>query len=360
MVSLLLIITLISKGQTLSLNLDSLDRANPEDIEIVYDINGDTCSLVIVNTLFDSLKFFTNRGVEKIEKGNKKYRVWISRESTKLKISVPKFPLFEYILPKSDYKNSVYIFNLSGELNQKVITKDKYGTKPILFLDSKPSNVKVNIEGREEVRTPVKLTLDYNVKYNFQVKKAGYKHYNDTYMCKEGINNLEIELEELNTKDSRFFIMPSFTLSTDQNDLTSNMFGASIGFIGKTGFYASFKYRKPKIYSTGRGNDKEEFLTSNKRIGIGLTQQLGKPSFFSVGCGYYETESIGQNGLDQEDFFHKGLTVDLGLIFRINWNFLVSINTGMKFYSNEGSLKFEDIDFSLGIGYNFNKKSQNK
>jgi len=357
----LLLIFTISKGQDLELNLDSLDQANFENHEIVYDINGDTCSLIIVNTYFDSLKFFSNRGVEKIENKNNKYTVWISRESTILKISVPKFPLFEYVLPKSDYKNNIYIFNLSGELNQKVIKKDKYGTKPILFLDSKPSNVKVNFEGREEVKTPIKLTLDYNVQYNFQVKKAGYKTYNDTYICKESINNLEIQLEELNTRVSRFFIMPSFTFSSDQNDMTSNMLGASIGFMGKTGFYVFYKYGKPKTY--GRMfEDEAEFLIKNLRYGVGLTQQMGKPSFFSVGFGYYEIESKnnGADRFEDESFYNKGFSFDIGLIFRIKWNFLISISNGFKFNTYGTNTEFDGMDFGVGIGINFNKKGQNK
>lgn len=354
----LLFIFTISNGQNLELKLDSLDQANFENSEIVYDINGDTCSLAIVNTEFDSLKFFTNRGVEKIEKGNKKYRVWISRESTMLKISAPKFPLFEYVLPKSDFNNNVYIFNLSGEINQRIINKIKYNTKPILFLDSKPSNVKVNIEERRKVRTPIKLTLDYNVKYNFQIKKAGYKIHNSTYMCLEGINNLNIELEEFDSKARRFFIMPLFMFSPDEN-ITAYMYGGSIGLLGRTGFYVSFKYANPKVYSS-MFHDGDEFLTSNKRFGLGLTQQIGKPVFFSGGFGYYETESIGQNGRDQDDFFHEGLTLDLGMIFRLNWNFLISINSGFKFYNNDGGLKYEEMDFGLGIGINFNKKGQNK
>ncbi len=107
------------KINTDSIQIYELDQNNESNL--VYDVNDELCSLVILKTDIDSIKLYSNRGIEKIIRTQDEYMAWLPNGATLFKILIPGFPLYDQVLPESIHEYSVYIITLDINTAQKII-----------------------------------------------------------------------------------------------------------------------------------------------------------------------------------------------------------------------------------------------
>ncbi len=80
-------------GQEIEVELSELTKLTmAAEEEMLLDVNGDTCSIAFIHTQLEGIKFYTNRGIEKIARTNNGYKIFLPSESSVLKIAVPEYP----------------------------------------------------------------------------------------------------------------------------------------------------------------------------------------------------------------------------------------------------------------------------
>ena len=149
--------------------------------------------------------------------------------------------------------------------------------------------------------------------------------------------------------------------------------GISVGQLGKTGWYFSARSgtmfeQAPYTYGgTGWSPvfDEPQYFSFNnaekiKRLSLtaGLTQQMGRNSFFYIGGGYgvkdllwqmdiysYADDSkVGNEYVKHPDYSYSGFEAEAGLIFRMK-SFLIT--------AGASSVNFKYTNWTFGLGFNF-------
>jgi hypothetical protein len=338
-------------GQVTNIELitvDSLLTANKENL--ISDVNGELCSVVIINTELEGLKFYSNRGVEKIMKVENGYKVWIPAQSNIIKIIIPDFPLLEYKLPHSDFNHSIYIISLSTEKNEKVIIKDTL--LPSLSIISIPTKARIILNGQDEGTSPLILKNPNFEKFEYSVYKKGYELYSSMDSMDIIIKNISVELKDI-SRNKRYFLtlnfkVDAFSKSPKQIDDKGLMPGILFGVFGKTGFYSSLNFlyintdpASPASYDNYTRYNKVRKTSAS----IGINQQLHKSLFIYGGPGY--TNRAYQEG-EESTFKSESLSINTGIILRLSWKYLIQFDYGKSLTDSYSSLGF-------GLGYNFFK-----
>jgi hypothetical protein len=163
-------------SQKIDFRLSSIDSLNDTSVnEIIKDINGDTCSIINLKTSLDSIKFYSNLGVERVQKNESGYRVWIPSRSGSIKLIIPRFPLSEYIIPASSYKYSVYNLELAVSELQNIIYTDT--VKPALSFMVSPDRSRIIINGKFAGRSPYIVQNPEFFDFDYKIKRRGYETY---------------------------------------------------------------------------------------------------------------------------------------------------------------------------------------
>ena len=320
--------------KTDSIRICALDQNN--DSNLVYDVNDELCSMVILKTDMDSIRLYSNRGIEKIIRTGDEYRAWLPNGATLFKILSPGFPLYDVALPESYYEYSVYIIVLDVNAAQEVIYTDT--ASHILSFTSEPTKADVFINDKPVGKTPLSIeNPDYKT-FAYVVKKT--KRYSKV----EGYDSLTNKLSNINivlrdrSRDKRLFIIPQvFTEDfgyessgyQTQGDIgEKSTYGVGFGRIGKTGWYINAKYCNytyKRIMLTG-----------------GVTQQIAMPVFITLGAGISSKESSRDN--------FTGFNIHAGLIFRVAWFGMIYFDFN---HSMDDALKGTVYNFGMGLGINF-------
>ena len=340
-------------------NLESIDSLfiNNQS-ETVIDVNGEICSVVNITTDHDSIKFYTNLGVEKVVKTDNGYRIWIPSQSKNLKLLVPGFPLMEYLFPGSPFKIPVYNITLDIKYYQQIVYKDTL--RKSLSLTTSPARAKVYINNKFIKRSPVFISEpDFNT-FEYSVKKRACEsfHAKDTFNTKT--KSISVSLNSL-YKTSRYFLLMSVKSEGALNGGISNIsalsdipiISISFGSYGKTGYYGSVGY----IQGMRTGSYPGDYDKATKASGIfGINQQIGKSIFVYGGPGYtyryYKVRSSYEDiylftSEQEEDL--SSVNLNMGIIFRIGWYFLFQIDSSLGINRPYWSVGY-------GIGINLRKK----
>lgn len=326
--------------------VDSLDFSESENV--IYDINGDICSMVILNTDLKGIKFYTNLGVEKVESQNNTYKVWIPNQASVLKFAIPGCPLYEYLLPRSKHKYSV-VFILVETLNtQKITIQDT--TKSNLALTTNPVGAKVYLNRQYLGRSPQIITDPPFSSFYYIVKKKGYKKVSSRDTMDIKLKMISVEMVNLE-KSRRYFAI--FNYKQDRSykspkylDELRWMPGVTFGVLGKTGYYGSFSYVYLNEVLTGTGLTYYEKYNEVKKTSItaGISQQIGKRFFLYGGPGY-ATRTYSQ--VVGEDMKSTSVDLSAGLIIRVGWYYLLQIEYSKSII---GSFSSVGLGFGLNIG----------
>lgn len=335
--------------------------------DIITDLNGDTCSLVYINIETKGIKFYANRGVEKIEELEKGYKVWIPHETTILKIAIPQFPLYEYKLPKSVFKYATYIINIETKFNQEYVYVDTLGS--VLSISTTPSDARVHIDGEFVGRTPVKIDNPEFNHFHYSIKKNRYEKIIGNDSIDSKLKSLDFNMVDI-SRQKRIFAIITVTGMMPVNgaqQYPSSVWGLKLGSLGKTGWFTDIKYsslnpdelKKEYIYNSYRFTDN----FSQFRFSLGLTQQFSHSVFGNIGVGYakrnmkWENPTIINNDIPMnyivEDFSYIGVTINMGFMFRIFWNLIIHTNYAINI---DGLSSIMEHEFGFGIGINLDKK----
>jgi len=340
--------------QNISINLnivDSLITTNSENL--IFDVNGEICSLVILTTDLDSLKFYSNLGVEKITKTNVGYRIWIPNHATVLKFVISGYPLFEYKLPHSIYKYSVYIISLKVENYGKIILKDTIQSS--LSISTAPTKTRIYINRNYLGKSPLIVRSPTFLRFDYLVKKRGYASYTSTDSMDIKTKNISVELEDL-SKSKRYFVILNIIwdgLSKSQVD-SHGMPGITFGIFGKIGFYGSLNllFVNDTVVAVPY-NSTEDYFNYNKgqkiRVASGISYQVIKPVFLYGGPCYTRRTYQKEGYLDGKS---QSLNLNIGIVFRIGWYSLLQIDYCPGINNSYSSIGF-------GLGFNFSKKTKN-
>jgi len=280
---LLLYFFISESGYTQEINVelkavDSLITTNAENH--VLDVNGEICSLVILTTDLEGLKFYSNLDVEKIKKIDNGYRIWIPNQASILKFTIPGFPLFEYKLPHSVYKYSVYIILLKAEKYEKIILKDTI--QQSLSIATSPTKARIYLNSRYEGKSPIIINNPDFDKFDYSILKKGYGSYSSQDSMDKKTKSISVELTDL-SQNKMFFLTLNAIVDAPMNSEEFHdygdyqfMLGSTFGVIGKTGLFLSLNHLYTK--NTVGGDMGRKIV-----IFSGITQQLANSIFFLWG-----------------------------------------------------------------------------
>lgn len=321
----------------------------------VKDINGERCSMVLLNTQFEGIKFGTNLGIEKILKINTGYKIFIPSAANLFRISVPGFPLFEYKLPASDYSFAVYIFNLGPRMDTAVIYSDSISSK--VSISTIPQNARVYMNHKKIGRTPLMIDSFDNDIVEYTIKKWSYEPLKTSQIADKKINDFCHELISISGKRS-LFLIPNISkeefglLKNDLYSYIDPVFGVTIGLFGKTGFFLSGKLKNQIIQTEyiDQYDQKEMY-----GFYAGITQQIARNYYIFAGNGYLyryvniitgSNQNYGRTTYSRIENSNNMYSLNLGMVARISWHFLLQAEIQ---YSPSVNLGY----YNFGFGYNF-------
>jgi hypothetical protein len=353
--------------------MDISARENP-----VFDANGDPCSLIKARCGLKDIDFESNMGVQKIDRKEGEYWLWVPRGTSKLTVSLADTIKYDFDLPQSTEEYKVYIIVVTVILPYRI----EYKELPALSINSKPEGSNVFLNDIFYGTTPL------NINYYFDTLqiKIGKKTYET--LSKEIYNtnqNQEIFLKLRKDRSAtRFFI--SFNVDPANYEILNP--GMSFGLLGKTGFVISLRpgVVKPdfdislderiadtSIFYTNSFNDSKLILKKFELFG-GLSKRVFKDLFITVGFGYWEhkmyqkltynpTARLTQN---KEYYFAEidnnqepdiaGVSVNIQLFYRLFNSLLINLEStifGMETDNNSKNERTPKVDIKLGLGYSF-------
>jgi hypothetical protein len=345
------------------------------------------------------MDFFSNRGIEKVEKRDSAYWVWVPNGTTSFKIGVPEYPLLEIDLPKTKAPG-LFIIILNTTTPRKIIYKDTLA--PLISIRSKPGNAEVFINGAYQGLTPLEFNVPFDT-FSLSLERKRYKKLENTIVLDGNTREFNLKLEH-DPFSRRLFVYTSTGLTKKM----APTIGAGIGQIGKTGWYISGETTlltiiNPYNESIDRalGIDQENIHSWNQdpaifyvleedyktiefysRLTAGITQQVFAKGFIFAGLGlsigryyalldkyYYSDNSPAGSdyAVVLNETYRQVVEIDAGLIYRVGDHLILNMtcaNNIGKYYpatwswyfremgSNE-KVKYAGFNLSFGLGYNF-------
>jgi hypothetical protein len=367
-------------GQSIALSLQKTDTLYRDgEFTFLTDINGDTCSLAIVKTGIEGIRFYTNLSVEKVESGEGEYRVWIANRSSLFKMSVPGFPLFEYKLQRSSGRPVIYLFILTTEAvsHESVIVYNDT-VPPVFSINTNPERANIYVMNTLIGKTPLHMPLNQPGEvFKYNIRKSGYLPFDgvDSVRTEDYILNIDLIQR---SKEKMYFIefLTGPVWFNDLIKLSENSYrdnvarwihGIMFGKTGGTGWYSSA--RIGFISWTYEGHlDSPQF--NDLRISAGLTQSLARSfqayAVLGAGYAYSENKDIGNYGV-VNDYDFSGPFFDTGVIFKFGKRIQVTGEIAWLLGKIQNYKMGEEVfefglttEGSLGFGYSFllNKKKK--
>ncbi len=327
-----LLLSTCGYGQKINVELNGVDSLRTMNSEnLVTDVNGEICSMIILTTNLSGMKFYSNLGVEKILKIENGYRIWIPNKANILKLTIPGFPLYEYNLPHSDYKYSVYIISGETEKNEKIIILDTL--RPDLSFVTIPAKARIFLDGGYIGESPIVIKNPDFYKFEYSIEKKGYESYSSMDSIDNQVKNILVELKYL-PKAKRLYTALNIAIEWPVTDFTreSGMFGFTLGVLGKTGVFGSLIH-----INSPSANTKKFGMVS------GITQQLGKSLYIYGGPGYLKRNYVN---FQQQNLVSESFNFYTGIIFRIGTSFLLKLDYGKSLNNSYQSV-------GLGLGFSF-------
>ena len=351
----LLIISGLGYAQDINVNLNTIDSLTTSNTDnLLFDVNGEICSIVILTTDLNGLKFYSNLGVEKIIKTETGYKIWLPNQAKVIKFIIPDYPLFEYELPQSIYRYSVYIISLKVEKYEKIVLKDTLQSS--LSIATIPTKARVYINVWYLGKSPLIIKEPVFVYFEYKIKKKGFSTYSSRDTMDSKTKNISVELSDL-SRTRRFFLIFNYKwdgLFRSQVD-AHGMPGITFGVFGKTGFFGSVNYLSVNdgIRTNSYDPSYPDYYTYNKGHKLsfmaGVTQQLTKPIFLYLGAGYIKRTYQREGYLDGKS---ESVNLNTGIVFRIGWYSLLQID-----YCPGINNSYPSIGIGLGINISKINKS---
>jgi hypothetical protein len=357
-------------------------------LDTILDMNDEPCAVIEVLSDIERMDFFSNRGIEKVERSENAYWVWVPQGTTSFKIGVPNFPLLELDLPEAAKITNLFIIELKPIYPQKIIYKDTLA--PVFSFQSIPDGAKLYINDAYQGETPIQVNIPFD-SFRFTMKRKRYADTTGIVLQSENMKSFTLKLEH-DPHGKRFFGLATLGM----NFSYTPTIGITVGQIGRTGWYVShtFSYNyylvkkyensplsvidnsiinynyTPGFYYTIPNNAKVHDVHS--RFSIGISQQVFNQGFISFGIGrttsnkiiLLEKHSYITNEVVSKEFgklsdFSFGYDVTLldfeaGFIYRIKDHIILAFSSTLVMaedYSPYRKLYF--LNGSLGLGYNF-------
>lgn len=398
-------------------------KSQPLDIAAiekqVLDVNNQPCALIKVRTGLSNVSFFSNLAIEKTEHHTGEYWVWVSPGTTQLRIAVQDFPLLDYKLPQMAEGKNVYIILLIATFPEKIIYRDTASIQPHVSFVTDPPGADVYINDLFYGITPLKASPP-DTAFKYRIEKKRYLPVSGTDTIVNRFADISVALMQ-DFKAKRYFLTLDYGFNLHLvRELSGNKYypqilGLTIGKIGKTGYYLNavipLKSIKPDLeyikesdtwlplrnttgyYYTSTGvitySDRDHF--NLLKINGGITLQLFKRAFLSLGVGYSQSKyfkvfvkepyDINLSGSETTtplasgtayglilDQSFRGADMEMGIKCRIKNSLMLTVNyaVNIKFrnfaesdkygglYKNtELNPEFLSPDLKLGIGYIF-------
>jgi hypothetical protein len=363
--TLLTIFWIPVSGQSINLTLQSSDTLRSSGAyTIINDINGDPCSLAIIQSTYDNLKFYTNRSVEKVVREDSRYLVWISNGSTVLKIVIPGYPLIEYDLKINQSQPIVYLFILDATYNSSQSVRVYKDTlDPIFSINTNPDKALVFINNYNLGKTPFVVPNGKpGQKFDYKIVKAGYETVKGTDSIRTNDYIMVLDLIQQTMVKIRFVEL--LLGDSDVGGAHLPLYGLSYGNTGGTGWYMSTKFS----YSF---NPVEKAHVDSKlnrlRISGGITKNLSRilPLYCKLGTGYAYKKLGAVYNTNNDLQEYNALYFDIGLMLKLGKRIFISFEYspvfGKSITQQPGNLSgdvkehgFIDYDYFAGIAYAFN------
>jgi hypothetical protein len=339
----------ITKAQEINVVLKNLSLLDTENrLNIVRDVNGDTCNSLIINTGWKGLKFYSNLGVEKIAVTGDGYHVWIPYQARSIKFIIPGFQLFDYELPPASYKYITYNLEITAKKGERHVLQDTL--KPRLSFSTNPSKAKVFVNNEYKGKSPLLITDPGFTEFTYRIKKKGYSIVFEVDSINTRLKNIHSELNDL-SRSKRYFLALNAKLNTDMSPPPGEFYpfyGLLFGTFGKTGYFGSLN-----LFLSDNNAPVNDDAGICKKISAeaGITKQVTRSVFVYGGPGYSFRYFNIYDFDAGEKIEGKTNSFDLaaGFIFRIGWNYLLQLDA-------EKSLNHSYFSLGIGLGINLPKK----
>lgn len=373
-------------------------RSAPRDISArenaVLDANGDACALIKTRTGLQNITFSSDLGIIRSENHEGEYWLWVSPNTSHIKIVADGVGNLEYKLPTMAEEYSVYIIFLSAVLPDKII----YKNGNTIRLISKPSVAQLYLDSTFMGNTPININIPSDT-IKYEIRKEKFTPVKGNFVYADLQKEFSVTLKK-DPEAQRMFFSINCVASKYGMPL-----GIQAGTIGKTGWYCSFVpplRSKDYIISETKLNDyslfnldQERFSsitglsfgdcyveilnTDNSffnhfRLKAGITQRVFKNNFLIAGLGwakstrYYRLNVIPYSsdpkleipltttvyGITESEI--NNLVLEIGFILRISNSYIINFNlstSGKQINSLLPYNSFLPFEASFGIGYNF-------
>jgi hypothetical protein len=346
--------------------------------------NGDASAIIKTRIGLKDLDFSTDLGINKIEQRDGEVWLWVPPGTSRLSIITEKGDTITTKLPLAlnEYSVCIVLFTL------KLSPQSEYKELPVLSIKSSVRKTHVFINDIYQGLSPLSLSL-YPDTFTYRVERKRYNTISGSEMMNAEGTRLDFDMKKSDTTN-RFFL----SVITDEVFKFQRNWGISIGMIGRTGWY--FSYSRSLVNYTQEydlDNDEPLFFSSYSlrpsdpielkidfsmlNLGIIIPVISGSPFFVSAGASwaksyyfqyfdkiYYTSEFPNESILvNRKDKYLKATGLDVGIIIRINNQFLFSFNSS-RFYDNISErdpitdvytryFKYTLTNYKIGIGYNF-------
>jgi len=378
------VICLILIGYTYRISAQEIKvtefRSEPRDISarenVVFDANGDPCSLIKARCGLDDLNFESDLGIQKIEIKEGEYWIWVPPGTNRLTVSMNDSLKYNFDLPQFTEEYKVYVV----VVNVVLPATTKYKDVPKISFISKPFGSKIYLDNVYYGDTPLDVNYIFDT-LNIRIEKKKYET-----IFSETVNTGQSQELTFNLiRDplaTRFFM--SITVDLFNYEILNP--GISFGWLGKFGIYFMIR---PQLFNLNADYDlidpvsstsvfyKENFIDyrffiKKTEIFIGVSKRISNNAFLSLGYGYCYHDIIervtNNSALSQSskkkftiaDFSNSdigGSGLDLELFYRF-WNkMLINIQSTWfikdSYYQGITGRSKSSIDIKFGIGYSF-------
>lgn len=319
----------ISSFKPLELDLDA------RTLHPVIDQNGKKTALIKVVTTQTGFDFDIGvMGITEVHQEVGEIWVYIPEKAQRITIRHPKFGVIrDYFFPVAIESATTYEMRLkTPETNQeraaqRLVIEHKFATQESNIL---PVNGKAGTDRAAE-----------------QEKGADYRKGRKNSAQKEVVGRSKIEYKGfLLLADVGINKSPSYGIRAGYYKLLGGYVNIRSNFSSADGNYSctsdgSLENGSP-IWTTGK--EKQGRFNVTAGVMSQLTNWLGAYAGAGYGSSTLAWEDINGEWAKVEDFSHKGLALDAGLVFNVK-NFAISAGIN--------SIAFEWCEFSLGFGVRF-------
>jgi len=321
----------------------SQQNRNIEDSEIVRDVNGEICSMIVIKTSEKGIKFYSNRGIENIIYDSIRYFVWLPSDASVLRIVVPGFPLYEQTLEKRN-DPFVYFFILQIPILEITTSFTEDTLKNKFTITSTPQKSKIFFKHEHIGNTPYTFNYENPDKDDYiEIRKFGYIAQSFRWDTLIPNNVYQIGLLKA-SRQKQFFVTASAGSLVHP---LKPIIGLQLGRLKKVGYYVSGKI------GTYHVDDPYEDLGHHTLFSVsaGMTVSVLPAIHTNFGLGWCYA-ILPDPGNEYSFDTIVDLIVDYGVILRTGkkGNILLWLQSNFRFDPSDW-FTGGPYDISLGFGH---------